>query len=422
MIRLQERSFVLTSHNRFMHKDDVLASQGNCSSQTTLTYHTIYTMSYHIILCHHILCAHDFHLLTGLQLAVSSSVMKQDASALARVVLTHEDSEAEREEAIRKHVDFSDTLQTPPRGIMKEIFLLQGISLDPGSIKYLVDQIRVVCTQGYGDGISKFDCFLNYRVAADKDIVEKVYWLLKAHGLHPFLDSECLKNGKDWKQGFLTGLKRCRVFIAFISHRALEGPRSFDRDHRKDNVLLEYEMALRVKKALGKSNYILPLLVGEYAVFNGQSVLVKFQDFSPSLYSPSLTPLPVPSTVPTAAASNVPSPVSISMRTHPSPLSPSAPAGSSAAEAAAAADSTRPLVSLSCQEVHALLKNLKICDNLKHIEEEGFDGVLMSQIESVDEINELNLGTSKLKAKKLLVLLDGYRSNGVSLQLLVRTD
>ena len=358
-------------------------------------------------------------MLTGLQLAVSSSVMKQDASAVARVVLTHEDSEAEREEAIRKDVEFSDTLQAPPRDIMKEIFQLQGISLDPQSIKYLIDQIRVVCTQGYGDGINRFDCFLNYRVAADKDIVEKVYWLLKAHGFHPFLDSECLKNGEDWKQGFLTGLKSSRVFVAFISHRALEGPRSFDRDHRQDNVLLEYEMALRVKKALGKSNYILPLLVGEYTVFNGQSVLIKFQDFNPSLYSPSLTPLPVPPSAPTAASS-VPSPVSMSKRSHPSPLSSSAPAGSSAAEAAA--DSTRPLMSLSCQEVHVLLKNLKICDNLKHIEEEGFDGALLSQVESVDEINELSLGISKIKAKMLLSLLDGYRSNGVSLQLLATTD
>ena len=52
MIRLQERSFVLTSHSRFMHKDDVLASQGNCSSQTTLTYHTSHVISYHIMTSH----------------------------------------------------------------------------------------------------------------------------------------------------------------------------------------------------------------------------------------------------------------------------------------------------------------------------------------------------------------------------------
>ena len=79
-------------------------------------------------------------------------------------------------------------------------------------------------------------------------------------------------------------------------------------------------------------------------------------------------------------------------------------------------------MSLSCQEVHVLLKNLKIYDNLKRIEEEGFDGSLLNQIESVDEINELNLDISKIKAKKLLSLLDGYRSNGVSLQLLATTD
>ena len=79
-------------------------------------------------------------------------------------------------------------------------------------------------------------------------------------------------------------------------------------------------------------------------------------------------------------------------------------------------------MSLSCQEVHVLLKNLKICDNLKHIEEEGLDGVMLSQVESVDEVNELGFDIGKVKAKKLLVLLDGYRSNGVSLQLLATTD
>ena len=79
-------------------------------------------------------------------------------------------------------------------------------------------------------------------------------------------------------------------------------------------------------------------------------------------------------------------------------------------------------MSLSCQEVHVLLKNLKICDNLKRIEEEGFDGMLLGQIESVDEVNDFNLDISKPKAKKLLALLDGYRSNGVSLQLFATTD
>lgn len=316
-------------------------------------------------------------------------------SAVTKVVIAHEISEAEREEKLRQSVDCHDELQTAPRDIMKNIFALQGMCLDPQNIKVLVDQIKKCCSQGYGDGESKFDCFLSYRVATDRDTVEKVYWLLKATGYHPFLDSICLKEMEEWKSGFLTGLKKSRVFIAFISRRALEGPRSFDRDHRRDSVLLEYEMALGVMKALGNSKYILPLLVGEYHTVGGQSALVKFQDFNPSLYSPSL----VPSSASVAVVS-----ASATMPSSPSPSSHS--------------QKTRPLKSLSCVEVHALLKTLKICDNLQRIEEEGVDGLLLWEIKNIQDIEELQLSLSGIKSRKLLGLLMDYRDSGVSLELL----
>ncbi len=44
----------------------------------------------------------------------------------------------------------------------------------------------------------------------------------------------------------LIGLKGSLVFIALISRNALEKVRDFRADHTYDNVLLEYETALKV--------------------------------------------------------------------------------------------------------------------------------------------------------------------------------
>jgi len=155
-------------------------------------------------------------------------------------------------------------VQRPPRDSLSAIFLLQGIHVDPQLLGYAVDRIVSCCDIGYGDGVSRYDCFLNYRVSSDRDLVEKVYWQLRAKGAFPFWDSACLRDGEDWRQGFLRGLQSSRSFVAVLSRQALEPMRRLDADHSADNVLLEYEAALRIKQVVGRPNYFLPLLVGEY--------------------------------------------------------------------------------------------------------------------------------------------------------------
>jgi hypothetical protein len=179
---------------------------------------------------------------------------------------------------------------------MRSMFAINGIKVDPQNVNCVVDMIITFCELGYGNGKDKFDCFLNYRADKDREIVRQIYWQLKAKGVHPFLDSECLLLCEEWKEGFLIGLKNSRVFVAVISRAALERPRRSDVDHRYDNVLLEYETALRMRDLIGKSNFIVPLLVGEYVEVQGKNALFKFDDFSPSLYSPSM--LPVPGAIP----------------------------------------------------------------------------------------------------------------------------
>ena len=187
---------------------------------------------------------------------------------------------------------------------MRSIFAINGIKVDPQHVNYVVDMIITRCELGYGNGVDKFDCFLSYRVDKNREIVKEIFWQLKAKGVHPFLDSECLLLGEDWKEGFLLGLRRSRIFIPIISRAALERPRRFDVDHRNDSVLIEYETALRMKGIIGKSNFIVPLLVGEYVHDQGKSALYKFDDFSPSLYSPSSLPVPGASSTATTVSAN----------------------------------------------------------------------------------------------------------------------
>ncbi len=59
--------------------------------------------------------------------------------------------------------------------------------------------------RGFGDGVKKFDCFLSYRFSADADLAEKLYYALSLRGIFAFLDKKCLRNGENWKDGFLTG-------------------------------------------------------------------------------------------------------------------------------------------------------------------------------------------------------------------------
>ena len=98
----------------------------------------------------------------------------------------------------------SQVTQTP-RSIMVKLFEIQGIAVDPTDLEPAVDKIAKAVGSGFGDGKSHYDCFINYRVAADADLAEKLYLYLANKGIYAFLDKKCLKNGEKWKEGFLTG-------------------------------------------------------------------------------------------------------------------------------------------------------------------------------------------------------------------------
>ena len=198
-----------------------------------------------------------------------------------------------------------DKITQDPRSIMRQIFAIQGDDVDPKNLKSIIDKvgsdIRERVAAGWANGTDKFDCFISYRVAADKDVAEKIYLSLKALNppIYAFLDQYCLKSGEPWKDGFIRGLHSSRVFVAVLSAKALEWPRNFHSDHSKDNVMIEYETALKICSDTGNDRFILPLLVGEYI---GDGPLYKFgavgpsgkSNFDLSLYSNSIVALASP--------------------------------------------------------------------------------------------------------------------------------
>lgn len=111
---------------------------------------------------------------------------------------------------------------------------------------------------------------------------------LKALNIHAFLDKKCLKDGEGWKVGFSKGLKNSRVFLALISSKALFRVRDPHADHTYDNVLLEYETALKIDSTDKDFNYICPLHIGEY---KNDGSLIKFNDFASNLYPDSISPI-----------------------------------------------------------------------------------------------------------------------------------
>jgi hypothetical protein len=178
-------------------------------------------------------------------------VANQNGSIAVADVISHGDPAQSSYSIPEMNLQELTQITTSPRTIMKQLFAIQGLELDPDNLKMAVAEISKVVGSGFGDGIDKYDCFLNYRVNADKDIAEKLFYMLKAAGIYAFFDKECLKKGEEWKEGFLAGLKNSRSFVALISRNCLSSVRDSKRDHSYDNVLLEYETALKIKASTG---------------------------------------------------------------------------------------------------------------------------------------------------------------------------
>jgi len=118
--------------------------------------------------------------------------------------------------------------------------------------------------------LKSFHVFVSYRVATDAALAERVTDKLQQKSVGTdsncrfrcFLDKQNLKVGEEWKQGFLSGLRGSCLFMPLISKGALKPLKAkYMNPARADNLLLELEMALEMRK--NNDIAIFPLFVGE---------------------------------------------------------------------------------------------------------------------------------------------------------------
>jgi len=59
--------------------------------------------------------------------------------------------------------------------------VLPGVSLDPDDVATTVLKLitNALVKAGFGSGVDKFDCFVSYRVATDKDAARELFLQLK---------------------------------------------------------------------------------------------------------------------------------------------------------------------------------------------------------------------------------------------------
>ena len=109
---------------------------------------------------------------------------------------------------------------------------------------------------------TKYEVFINYRVAADAELAEKLYYMLGHAGLSVFLDKHCLVDGVSWRDGFIFGLRNSDLFVAIMSPGALARMTTLTETSPCDNVLLEYLVSLELMRRGVFKWGIYPLLLG----------------------------------------------------------------------------------------------------------------------------------------------------------------
>ena len=122
-----------------------------------------------------------------------------------------------------EQLDMPKRVSVSPRDLMAELLKIQGVALDPSEIDVAVQKICMIVGHSNGacDGVETHDVFINYRVAADADLAEMLYYALKSVGIHAFLDRKCLRDGEPWLDGFIKGLSSSRKIICLMSRAAL---------------------------------------------------------------------------------------------------------------------------------------------------------------------------------------------------------
>jgi hypothetical protein len=174
----------------------------------------------------------------------------------------------------------SPALLCSPRALIKNILESQGhedqylfIDWAERDIKEVVDKIvDLIDRDMVADGKDSFHCFLSYRESNSPQssaMAKAIYEALKGHAdgpIHAFYAPKCLKNGKPWREGFLSAVKKCKVFIPILTGETFAFLIDSQEERPNDSVLVEYQEALKNKTRHGEAMSIFPVMLTSFDV------------------------------------------------------------------------------------------------------------------------------------------------------------
>ncbi|KAJ3279771.1 GTP-binding protein Rho1 [Borealophlyctis nickersoniae] len=123
-------------------------------------------------------------------------------------------------------------------------------------------------------GHTQHHFFISYRVHPDGALSQILCLFLQAKGYNVYLDRDCLIPGHDYKDQFLMGLNHSRMILLLITEAALEGFKTAHTTKGGDNVLLEWEHAIKLMDRVGTdtTTRVLPIFVGHRDAQTGKQV------------------------------------------------------------------------------------------------------------------------------------------------------
>ena len=115
----------------------------------------------------------------------------------------------------------------------------------------------------------EWDMFLSYRVDADLDVAERLYFRLSnmrnpatGRNWRVFFDRKSLITGRSWEESFVEALCSCKVVVPIVSSKTFAKVGQLTEKSKADNVMLEWDLALELAQ-LGRVRAVHPIFVGD---------------------------------------------------------------------------------------------------------------------------------------------------------------
>jgi hypothetical protein len=138
-----------------------------------------------------------------------------------------------------------------------------------------------------------YHVFISYRVDSDADVAETLCRQLQQLFVESnmkvkcFFDKQDIRDGVDWKNAFLTALEHTCLFVPLISEAAIDRIKALTPESKPDNVLLEYEEAVRLQRE--RRLAVFPVLIGKRQQ-DGTVVKFDFAEFGSHQFPKTLSP------------------------------------------------------------------------------------------------------------------------------------